>query len=631
MLRRNPPHFSYQSRTSCISLLRFISAALLALTASLHADAQFANGTGIAQVPNLGTHAVGQRSNDEGLGIALQSDGKIVVAGRCIGSNPNYRFCVARFNADGTPDASFDGGIASPPISGKVVVPNLTAAIGVSVRAAKVAIDASGRIVIASTCYTASVSERFCVARLLANGAPDLSFDGPDTANPGNGAFVVPISAGFSERLFDLTLQRIDGRIVLVGACSDYTCIARLRASDGTYDDDSNDFGFLKPPANARATIDPVANGRGIWRQPSYFNSDGRGSARSVVTTAEGKVLVVGSCGFTGGVSQICMTKFNRDGSFDDDFRGDSLPIGSGGRLVINTLNAGGFVVTEEAVAVRMQADGRFLLQCGYFRNSSVSQCIYRINSGGTIATSWNSELPAPSEPGRVVYNAVGNPLDFAITPPGTQPGDPYANRVIALGDCSGVGGNPGSTRICVTALRNGTGSPPNADGKIDTDLIGPNGNGNGTFFQSTETAASETGNVVRGVVATTDGYFLIVGECDDRMCVYRYRPDGALDTSPCAKDLDGDTFVSAASDGAKLIRAILGVPGAPAIPAGLGYDIDGNGTLSAQIDGLLFTRAMLGFRGDSLIGNVSLGSSARRKATADIESYLKTRCGLLN
>ncbi len=598
--------------------------------AAVQAAANFANGTGLAQIPNLGTHVSGQRSADEGLGIAVQSDGKIVVAGRCIGSNPTYRFCVSRLNADGTLDASFNGGLASPPIPGKVVIPNLSASLGVLIRAAKVVIDSSDRIVVASTCETTTIANRFCVARLLANGAPDTSFDGPDAANPGNGSFVVPITAGNNEILYDLTLQKIDGRIVLVGECGVFSCIARLRATDGTFDDNSNDFGFLKPSAGSRAPNDPELNGRGVWRQPSAFNVDGRGGLRGVVSTGEGKLLVVGTCAFTGSISQICMTKFNRDGTFDDDFRGESLPIGNGGRLVINTLNSGGFVVLEEAFAVRQQADGRFLLQCGYFRNSSISQCLYRINSGGTIALNWSSGLPFPSEPGRVVYNAVGNPLDFAITPLSNQPGDPNANRVIALGDCSGVGGNSGATRICVTALRNGT-AAPNIDGTIDNTLIGPNGDGNGTFFQSTETAASFTGNVVRGVVAIPGGDFLIVGNCDAQMCVYKYRPDGALATSSCLQDVDGDNRISAASDGLALIRAMLQLPGAPAIAPGLGYDIDGNGVLNARVDGLLFVRAMLGFRDANLTNGINIPSNARRKNFDQIGSYLRSRCGIGN
>jgi hypothetical protein len=75
----------------------------------------------------------------------------------------------------------------------------------------------------------------------------------------------------------------------------------------------------------------------------------------------------------------------------------------------------------------------------------------------------------------------------------------------------------------------------------------------------------------------------------------------------------------------------MLGVPGSPAIPPGMGYDIDNNRALSAQVDGLLFVRAMLGFKGASLTNGISFETNALRPASADIESYLRARCGLLN
>ena len=606
---------------------RLIAATLAAFMVVLApmSFASFANGTGVARIPNVAT-------NDEGLAIAQHDDGRIVVAGRCIGSNPEYRLCVARLLADGSADASFNGGGATQTATGKIIVPTLTVSQGVVSRAVKLAIDDIGRVLVASTCDEPVTGlRRFCVARLLANGALDTSFDGPNAASPGNGVFIVPISTGgnsSNERLFDLTLQRIDGRIVLAGECGNFSCVARLRATDGSFDDNSNDFGFLKPPTHARASIDPDANGRGIFRVPSYFNGDGQGYAASIETTVEGKTLLVGTCGFisVGGPSQICMTKFNRDGTFDDDFRGDSLPIGSGGRLVINTVNENNFHVNEVGRTVRMQADGRFLIQCEYFRASSASQCMYRINSGGTFATSFSSGLPFPSEPGRVLYNDVGSAVSVAITPAGT-----YANRILALGNCSGVGGYGGTMRICVTAIRNGTGGPPNSDGTIDTSLTGPNGDGAGTFAMSTAFSANVFGNEVREIIANRDGSgeFFIVGECDNQMCVYKFRPDGALDTGLCTLDVDGDGKVTATADGLAIVRRMLGVSTSVNVSTGNGYDIDGDGALSASRDGMLLLRRMFGFSNASVLQDIAFASFARRSTWPDIAAYLNNRCGL--
>ena len=52
-------------------------------------------------------------SNDYGRAIALQPDGKIVVAGACYNGS-NYDFCLARYQANGAVDSGFG-------TSGKVI------------------------------------------------------------------------------------------------------------------------------------------------------------------------------------------------------------------------------------------------------------------------------------------------------------------------------------------------------------------------------------------------------------------------------------------------------------------------------------------------------------------------------
>ena len=571
------------------------------------AIAAFASGTGIARVP-------APTGSDEGYGIALQSDGKIVVAGRCIDSGANP--CVARLNADGSMDASFN---PTGTVPGKRVIDGLVINTSSFLRGVKVMIAADGRIVLATTCSLAN-RNYICVARLNADGSFDGAFDGPDAGNPGNGRFRLQITTSLDEVLSDAALQRIDGRIVLVGQCGSYHCVARLRATDGSYDADSADFGLLGPATADRPPGDPAANGRFLYRFPSTFNSAGVGNGIAVETSNEGKIVIAGTCGTS--ALELCITKLNRDGTFDADFRGDSLPVGQGGRVRILTTDESGNAVKQRAADIKMQADGRFLVQCGYFRTSSWSQCLYRINSDGTVATSFSSGLPFPSEPGRVVYNAIGDALAFTITPGSGS----YANRVVTLGNCDGVGGNTGGTS-CVTAVRNGTG-PASADGTIDTSLVGPNGDQLGTFNFRTR-GLSLRNNDTREIVADANGDFYIVGECDGQMCVYKFRADGALDTGPCVADVDADGRVSAASDGLAIVRNMLGVPIPVTIPPGLGYDIDGDGVLNASRDGLLILRRMLGFTGTALLRDIPSATTARRTNASDIESYLRMRCGI--
>src|SRR5262249_32374064 len=99
--------------------------------------------------------------------VALQADGKIVVAGT------NGGFLLLRYNADGSLDTSFDGdGIATTTAGGAQV-------------AYGVAVQADGKIVAAGSGFTlngTTAFQPFAVARLNADGSPDAAFDGDGVA-----------------------------------------------------------------------------------------------------------------------------------------------------------------------------------------------------------------------------------------------------------------------------------------------------------------------------------------------------------------------------------------------------------------------------------------------------------------
>ena len=600
----HPSYFSL-CRASALCVATF------AMLASPTSFAAFANGTGIARVP------LAVISTNEGYGVALQGDGKIVVSGRCFEDGNNA--CVARLNADGTMDTTFNPAGAVP---GKKIIDGLT--LSNSVKSIKVLLADDGKIVLATTCTaTIQVGVRsvFCVARLNPNGDLDATFDGPDTANPGNGRFIAPIITSNNSFLYDAALHRndgvLDGRIVLVGQCGIYPCVARLKPTDGSFDTDSASNPLVGPPGADRGVGDPGVNGRFVYRHPSSGSSSGLGAAIAVETTHTGKIIIAGSCGTF--YNTLCLAMLNRDGTWDDDFRGESLPVGQGGRIIITSTNQSGGVIQQQAVDVKMQPDGRFLVQCQYTGSSTSSQCMYRLNLGGTLDTNFSSGLAFPSVPGRVIYNPVGSAIAFAITPPG----GPNANRIITLGDCSGVGGFAGNP-MCITAILNGTVAD---DGKIDASLTGPNGDQAGTFNFSTRFVSQVASNDPKEIIANAAGEFFVVAECDNQICVYKFRPDGALDTSPCTADVDGDGNVSAASDGSAIIRWMRGSAAGPSIPAGMGYDIDGDGAINASRDGLLFVRRMLGFSESAVMAGITFSQYARRLNWIDIESYLRKRC----
>ena len=159
-------------------------------------------------------------STDQANTVAIQADGKIVVAGHC-SNGSNFDFCLARLNTDGTFDASFNG--PSGTGNGKFLLP-----IGVgSDQANAVALQADGKIMLAGSCFNGSNND-FCVARLHPDGALDRRFDGP--SGTGNGQFLLPMGAN-TDQATAMALQP-DGKIVLAGHCFNGAnfdfCAARL-------------------------------------------------------------------------------------------------------------------------------------------------------------------------------------------------------------------------------------------------------------------------------------------------------------------------------------------------------------------------------------------------------------------
>src|SRR5207247_301788 len=110
--------------------------------------------------------------------VAVQPDGKIVVAGGTRDASSNDAFALARYNADGSLDTSFNG-------TGKV-----TTAIGSDDFADGVALQPDGKIVAAGYSYDGGSSYDFALARYNADGSLDTSFNGTGTLTtpfgPGN-------------------------------------------------------------------------------------------------------------------------------------------------------------------------------------------------------------------------------------------------------------------------------------------------------------------------------------------------------------------------------------------------------------------------------------------------------------
>jgi uncharacterized delta-60 repeat protein len=224
---------------------------------------------------------------DEGNDIALQPDGKIVIAG--VGQ-PDFTddFGVFRLNADGTPDTSFGGGdgVIYSDLSNTPGDEKDDEAFGLLL--------ASDKIVVAGYSLTPSFDEVFAVASYNNDGTPDTSFSG-------DGELTVSFTSDASAE--DVALMA-NGSYIVAGA---HETIQEKMA-----------FVAVMPDGS----LDPSFNGTGkLEFDPG---SDG-GEASTVAVQPDGKIVAGGYLTHAAGAGDMIVARFNADGTPDPGFSGDGL------------------------------------------------------------------------------------------------------------------------------------------------------------------------------------------------------------------------------------------------------------------------------------------------------------------
>ncbi len=315
----------------------------------------------------VATTAIG--SNAEALAVALQSDGRIVAVGRARNGSGDYDFALARYDQDGTLDASFGTG-------GKVVTP-----IGVTDVAYDVCLLSDSRILVGGTSCSGQIGSTtydFALAMYRSDGVLDTGFGTQGIAIARLGT-----SGGYGIRA--MTVQQ-DGRIVAVGSPGgagtgwpEGLAMARFNA-DGTLDGSFGEGGKLVVLLGGRFAegdaVATLANGSilvagGIIRGTFDFlvarflpdgNLDPSFGTNGVVTTdffgdidiahdmvvqADGKIVAAGYCW-----TQFALARYNPDGNPDTTF-------GTGGKLATRVGTGNG---TESAHAAALDAFGRLVL-----------------------------------------------------------------------------------------------------------------------------------------------------------------------------------------------------------------------------------------------------------------------------
>ena len=410
------------------------------------------------------------------LTMTLQPDGKLLIGGEFISFNGAGRGGIERLNSDGSLDSGFDPGSG---VSGGVYA---------------IARQPDGKALIGGQFNFVDGTARRHIARLNSDGSLDTSF------NPGTGLAWTGVSVNFPF-VWALGLQA-DGSVLVGGRFAEFNGVPRAQLlrlnSNG-----SLDTGFNPGPgangavlnvsvrqsdgkvliAGSFASYNDVPRGR-IAR----LNSDGaldpgfdpgagpNASVLALVQQPDNRVLIGGPFTSYNGTARNCIARLNADGSLDTSF--DPGAGASGGSF-------------PEVRALALQPDGRVLIGGAFTTyNGSPRIRLARLNSDGSLDTSFDPQTGPNNSIGRLALQSDG--------------------RVLINGGFTVYNGVPRNSLARV-----------NSDGSLDVNFVvggGPNGG-------VSVLAARPDGKVLVG------GDFTAFNGIPSRRLA-RLNSDGSLDTS---------------------------------------------------------------------------------------------------
>ena len=296
-------------------------------------------------------------------GLALQLDGKLVVAGKCSASG---NFCVLRLNTDGTMDTTF--GAAATPGKRVIVFSGVTSAV-----ASSVSLLPDGKILVAGTCVRQQgTGGRFCVTRLHSDGSVDIAFVARNSAGAGGGVITVVDDFHSLKAL----LVQADMKPVLVGQCLKLaTCVIRLMP------DGQLDTTFAGASAASAGEV--------------VFQTDGGYQFFHAATLQpDQKILLFGPCSY--GDSHPCLARLHPYGRFDASFFGRDGSVPGLSQFMMG----GGLSATLSPPGVVIQPDGKILAVGTCDGYSTHQLCAARVLSGLTggpqLKTMSEFRLPSP-------------------------------------------------------------------------------------------------------------------------------------------------------------------------------------------------------------------------------------------
>src|SRR5215207_7733914 len=218
-------------------------------------------------------------SSEDAYAVAIQPDGKIVIAGRT-NVNGGWDFAVVRLREDGEPDSTFNGnGLLTIDFNNGIDT------------AHAIAIQPDGKIVVVGESVAIGGDGNYAIARITDLGVLDSTFD-----TDGKARFDFQ---GQNDAAYGVAIQP-DGKIIMAG----YAGMA------------SRDWGLIR----VSDTGVPDQNFGNDGRVVTDFNNLLE-EARSVVVLPDNKIVVAGTVSQPQGGSDFALVRYTSGGIPDNTFQ----------------------------------------------------------------------------------------------------------------------------------------------------------------------------------------------------------------------------------------------------------------------------------------------------------------------
>jgi uncharacterized delta-60 repeat protein len=319
--------------------------------------------------------------------MAVQSDGKIVIAGLFTSVNGTARANIARLNADGSHDTAFNPGT------------------GANSSILSMAIQSDGKIIVGGnfTSFNGTTINR--IVRLNSNGSIDTGFS---------------VGTGMNSSLDAITIQS-DGKILVGGAFTTYNGttvnrFARLNTDgtlDTTFTTGTSSGGQVRSiviqPDNKivigggfttynGTTINRIARVNANGTLDTAFNP-GTGAANTISSVSlqtDGKIVIGGLFTTVNGIARNRIARLNTDGMLDNGFDPGVGP---------------GVGTATEVFRVLSVENGKTLIAGNFttFNNLSKNR-IARLNANGSLDYTFLNGIGALAPVGSFVRSMIRQP-----------------------------------------------------------------------------------------------------------------------------------------------------------------------------------------------------------------------------